>query len=185
MKLPPPSRPPAADEREEPGRSLRPALASTREPGEPPGPERGGDRPGERELPPGPLPRPCAPLLGDSRAAAALRARIEAAAAVDTSVLFEGERGCGREHLSRYLHARSNRRGAAFIRIDVEFADTERAADKLRRAHGGSVLIRDLPHGSARVSKLLAQWLDKNLSGSPGEALGSVEARRPMSESQV
>lgn len=115
--------------------------------------------------------RTCAPLLGDSRAAATLRARVEAAAATDTPVLLEGERGCGREHLARYLHARSARRGAVFIRIDVEFADTERAADKLRRAHGGSVLIRDLPHGSPRLFKLLEQWLDKNHPGSDSGAL--------------
>lgn len=113
----------------------------------------------------------CAPLLGDSRAAAALRARIEAAAAADTPVLLEGERGCGREHLARYLHSRSARRGAAFIRIDVEFADTERAADKLRRGHGGSVLIRDLPHGTPRLFKLLEQWLDKHHPGSESGAL--------------
>lgn len=132
--------------------------------------EPAGDHPAERATP-SPTAGLCAPLLGDSRAAAALRARIEATAATDTPVLLEGERGCGREHLARYLHSCSARRGAVFIRIDVEFADTERAADKLRRAHGGSVLIRDLPHGSPRLFKLLDQWLDKHHPGSESGAL--------------
>jgi two-component system nitrogen regulation response regulator GlnG len=158
MKLPSAPRPAGADDREGAGRdlhSLPPTEEAPRESAEP--------RAADRE--PLPATRLCAPLLGESRATTALRARIEAAVAVDTPVLLEGERGCGREHLARYLHARGSRRTAAFIRIDAEFADTERAADKLRRAHGGSVLIRDLPHGSARLSKLLAQWLDKNLAG--------------------
>ena len=132
--------------------------------------EPSGERPADREILP-PTAGLCAPLLGDSRAAAALRIRIEAAALTDTPVLLEGERGCGREHLARYLHSCSARRGAVFIRIDVEFADTERAADKLRRAHGGSVLIRDLPHGSPRLFKLLEQWLDKHHPGSDSGVL--------------
>lgn len=176
MKPPPAAKPPVTEDRHEPGRrEQRPSRAPSPESEELLSADRGTDRGAysahEREAAPMATPHPCAPLLGESRAAAALRARLDAAAAVDTPVLFEGERGCGREHLSRYLHARSHRRGAAFIRIDVEFADTERAADKLRRAHGGSVLIRDLPHGGARLSKLLAHWLDKNLASSTGEAL--------------
>lgn len=106
----------------------------------------------------------CAPLLGDSGAAQLLRTQVAAFAEVDTPVLLEGERGTGREHLARLLHICSRRRQAAFIRIDAEFADTERAAEKLRRAHGGSVLLKDLPHGTLRLRKLLMQWLDKNLA---------------------
>lgn len=148
--------------------SGEPALERGREPVcEPPSEPAAGRETSSATVPAG----LCAPLLGDSRAAAALRARIEAAAAADTPVLLEGERGCGREHLARYLHSRSARRGAAFIRIDVEFADTERAADKLRRGHGGSVLIRDLPHGTPRLFKLLEQWLDKHHPGSESGAL--------------
>ncbi len=158
-----PSGPHAApvDPSHEPGRNAHPGEAAP----------SGAEAAAERDAAPSGMLRLCAPLLGESRATAALRARIEAVAAVDTPVLLEGERGCGREHLARYLHSRGSRRTAAFIRIDAEFADTERAADKLRRAHGGSVLIRDLPHGSARLSKLLAHWLDKNLAGLAGGAL--------------
>lgn len=70
----------------------------------------------------------CAPLLGDSGAAQLLRTEVAAFAEVDTPVLLEGERGTGREHLARLLHICSRRRQAGFIRIDAEFADTERAA---------------------------------------------------------
>lgn len=164
MKLPSAPRPPTPEDLPEPSQHPLPSHA--------PADALHATEPAvEREAAARPALQTCAPLLGSARATIALRARIEAVIAVDTPVLLEGERGCGREHLARYLHARGARRTAAFIRIDAEFADTERAADKLRRAHGGSVLIRDLPHGSARLSKLLAHWLDKNLASLGGGAL--------------
>lgn len=104
-------------------------------------------------------PAACAPLVGDSAVARSLRAQVTLTAGEDGPVLLEGERGSGREHLARWLHAHSRRRTAVFIRIDAEFAGSERAADKLRRAHGGTVLIKDVAFAPARLRNLLAQQL--------------------------
>lgn len=103
--------------------------------------------------------RVCPPLLGDSTAARGLREALAELAGTATPVLFEGERGTGREHLARHLHLCGPRRAGAFIRIDAEFVDTERAERKLSRAHGGTLLVKDLAHADERMRRVLLHHL--------------------------
>lgn len=103
--------------------------------------------------------RVCPPLLGDSAAARALREVVAELSDRGTPALFEGERGTGREHLARHVHLCSARRAGAFIRIDAEFVDTERAERKLSRAHGGTLLVKDLAHADARMRRVLLHHL--------------------------
>src|SRR5262245_17949084 len=89
---------------------------------------------------------PCETLLGDSPAAKTLRDRVEGASSLDCPVLIEGERGTGRELVARVLHARSARRSAGFVRIDSAFYERLRIEEKLRRASGGTLLVKDVAH---------------------------------------
>jgi two-component system nitrogen regulation response regulator GlnG len=111
----------------------------------------------------------CIALVGDEPATLRLRQQVEQAALVETPLFVEGERGSGREHIGRHIHATSARRAGAFIRIDAEYADTERAIGKLRRAHGGTLLVKDLPYGSARLRRVLQGLLERQEHEKPVE----------------
>lgn len=103
----------------------------------------------------------CIALVGEEPATRRLREQVAESALVETPLLLEGERGSGREHIGRHIHASSARRAGAFIRIDAEYADSERAIGKLRRAHGGTLLVKDLPYGSARLRRVLQGLLER------------------------
>jgi DNA-binding NtrC family response regulator len=59
------------------------------------------------------------PLLGESAAMRRVRAFVEETAALDSPVLVTGESGTGKELVARALHARSPRRAAPFVALDV------------------------------------------------------------------
>jgi len=103
----------------------------------------------------------CIALVGEEPATQRLREQVNQAALVETPLFVEGERGSGREHIGRHIHAISTRRAGAFIRIDAEYADTERAIGKLRRAHGGTLLVKDLPYGTERLRRVLQGLLER------------------------
>ncbi len=67
----------------------------------------------KRQLPA--LPEP----VGASSAMAALKAKLDRAAAADAPVLIQGESGTGKETLARYIHARGARREGPFVRVAV------------------------------------------------------------------
>lgn len=56
--------------------------------------------------------------LGNSPAFAEARTLCERAAPTDVPVLIRGESGTGKEVFARYLHARSNRSGKAFVAVN-------------------------------------------------------------------
>lgn len=111
----------------------------------------------------------CIALVGEEPATQQLREQVSQASLVETPLLLEGERGSGREHIGRHIHASSLRRAGAFIRIDAEYADTERAIGKLKRAHGGTLLVKDLPYGSARLRRVLQDLLERRGQEQAGE----------------
>lgn len=113
---------------------------------------------------------PCETLLGDSPAAKRLRAQVADAAARDCPVLLEGERGTGRELVARVLHAASARRGAGFVRIDNEFFERQRVQEKLRRAVGGTLLVKEVAQmGKAPQRQLLDLLRQAEDSTAPAE----------------
>jgi DNA-binding NtrC family response regulator len=57
-------------------------------------------------------------LVGENRAVQRLRAEIENAARVDSTVLLQGETGTGKGLVARLIHERSRRRDGAFVHVD-------------------------------------------------------------------
>ena len=124
-------------------------------------------------------PRPSTvPLIGESRAAAAITAAIDRAAAVDSNVLVTGETGTGKELAAALIHARSRRAKHPFISINCaaipdtllesELFGYERGAftgaesthtGRVSAAHGGTVLFDEIgdmsPIGQAKVLRLV------------------------------
>ena len=110
---------------------------------------------------------------------AAVLEQVEQAADTDTAVLIEGEPGTGRELVARTIHYAGPRRGADFVSMKATTIPRELLegelfgprAVTLRRANGGTLLVKDLdalPRGPQRgLAKVL-----RRREGGPG-GLGS------------
>ena len=86
-----------------------------------------------------------------------LRERVKEAAAEETPVLIEGERGTGRERVARLLHEIGPRKNHDFVRVDPDEDDEPpRVDDQLVRANGGTLLVKEIAHvGRGPQRKLL------------------------------
>jgi two-component system nitrogen regulation response regulator GlnG len=100
-------------------------------------------------------------IVGDSVEMSAVLEQVEEAAGSDSPVLIEGEPGTGRELVARTIHYAGPRRGAGFVALKAttipkkllegELFGTR--SGTLRRAHGGTLLVKDvdaLPSGPQR-----------------------------------
>src|SRR6478609_10078625 len=96
-------------------------------------------------------------LLGTSAPMVELRERVKEAAADESPVLIEGERGTGRERVARLLHEIGPRKGHDFVRVDPDEDDEPpRVDDQLVRANGGTLLVKEIAHvGRGPQRKLL------------------------------
>ena len=96
-------------------------------------------------------------LLGNSTLMVDLRERVKEAAAQDTPLLIEGERGTGRERVARVLHEIGPRKHHDFVRVDPDEDDEPpRVEDQLARANGGTLLVKEIAHvGRGPQRKLL------------------------------
>jgi two-component system nitrogen regulation response regulator GlnG len=96
-------------------------------------------------------------LLGTSAPMVDLRERVKEAAAIDTPLLIEGERGTGRERVARVLHEIGPRKHHDFVRVDPDEDDEPpRVEDQLARANGGTLLVKEIAHvGRGPQRKLL------------------------------
>jgi two-component system, NtrC family, nitrogen regulation response regulator GlnG len=96
-------------------------------------------------------------LLGTSAPMTELRERVKEAAAEDSPVLIEGERGTGRERVARLLHEIGPRKNHDFVRVDPdEDDDPPRVEAELARANGGTLLVKEIAHvGRGPQRKLL------------------------------
>jgi hypothetical protein len=102
-------------------------------------------------------------LLGDSTALGALRTRLDRIAATRATVLVTGETGSGKEVVAQYLHDRSPRAAAAFVKVNcaaipaalieselfghVKGAFTDAKSDhqgKFQLAHGGTLFLDEI-----------------------------------------
>jgi two-component system, NtrC family, nitrogen regulation response regulator GlnG len=86
-----------------------------------------------------------------------LRERVKEAAAEESPVLIEGERGTGRERVARLLHEIGPRKNHDFVRVDPDEDDEPpRVDDQLVRANGGTLLVKEIAHvGRGPQRKLL------------------------------
>jgi two-component system nitrogen regulation response regulator GlnG len=99
-------------------------------------------------------------LLGGSALMKELRERVKEAAQVDTPLLIEGERGTGRERVARVLHELGPRKQHGFVRVDPDELDEleapPRVEDGLKRAVGGTLLVKEVAHvGRVPQTRLL------------------------------
>jgi two-component system nitrogen regulation response regulator GlnG len=96
-------------------------------------------------------------LLGTSAPMVELREQVKEAAAADTPMLIEGERGTGRERVARLLHEIGPRKHHDFVRVDPDEDDEPpRVEDQLARANGGTLLVKEIAHvGRGPQRKLL------------------------------
>lgn len=86
-----------------------------------------------------------------------LRERVVEAAHDEAPVLIEGEHGTGRERVARLLHENGPRRSASFVRLDPDETETERVEAEVARAHGGTLLVREVAHlGRRRQRRLIS-----------------------------
>ena len=86
-------------------------------------------------------------LLGSSAPMVELRERVKEAAAEESPVLIEGERGTGRERVARLLAQLGPRKQHDFVRVDPDEDDEPPRVDvELERANGGTLLVKDIAH---------------------------------------
>jgi two-component system, NtrC family, nitrogen regulation response regulator GlnG len=88
-------------------------------------------------------------IVGESEQMAAVVDAIEDAADKDHAVLIEGERGTGRELVARAIHYAGPRRRADFVALKAaniprSLIDEELGPRTLRRAQGGTLLLKDV-----------------------------------------
>src|SRR6202046_5495560 len=57
-------------------------------------------------------------IFGGTPAMREIRSRIDSVLSVDLPVLIQGESGTGKELIARFLHARSSRRDAPFVKLN-------------------------------------------------------------------
>src|SRR5262249_62431961 len=101
-----------------------------------------------------------------------LRERIQGAADVDTPLLIDGERGTGRERVARLLHDIGPRRQHGFVRMDPDDDEPPRVEERLDRARGGTLLVKEIAHGGRGWRRRLLRALKRHgRAGAPGEAL--------------
>src|SRR5262249_4521302 len=128
-------------------------------------------------------------LLGGSRQIKALRERLEEAAEVDTPLVIEGERGTGRAHVARILHALSARKHNRFEQVDPDDHDEPPPVeDHLRRAAGGTLLVKEVAHVGRSQQRKLLHVLLRSGHGAPNvrkEASGEVHDVRVIAATCV
>jgi two-component system nitrogen regulation response regulator GlnG len=114
-------------------------------------------------------------LLGGSQQIQALRERLEEAAETDRPLVVEGERGTGRAHVARILHALSARKHNRFEQVDPDDHDAPPPVeDHLRRAAGGTLFVKEVAHvGRCQQRRLLSAL------SAPGG--GAIHARKDAS----
>jgi len=135
-------------------------------------------------------------IVGESPEMEAVLEQVEQAAETDTAVLIEGEPGTGRELVARTIHYAGPRRGADFVSVKATTIPRELLegelfgprAVTLRRANGGTLLLKDLdalPRGPQRgLAKVLrrrereetGELFDVRIIGASGGDLGEAVA---------
>jgi DNA-binding NtrC family response regulator len=109
------------------------------------------------------------PLFGEGRAMRALKASLDALRGSDDDVLLVGEEGTGRSTLARWIHATSERAGAAFVEFDgspdaaerdlfgVESSGGRSRPGVLEAIEGGTLFIEAIDGATPSCQRELAE----------------------------
>src|SRR4051794_39792262 len=115
-------------------------------------------------------------LLGSSAPMVELRERVKEAAADESPVLIEGERGTGRERVARLLHEIGPRKNHDFVRVDPDEDDEPpRVDDQLVRANGGTLLVKEIAHVGRRPQRKLLRAIKRGPGRDKAEKSGTSE----------
>ncbi len=121
-------------------------------------------------------------FIGESDAAAQIRARARTAAQADVTVLIEGETGTGKEFLARAIHAESQRAKGPFVAVhiaaisehlfeaelfdaslNVSAATTSPARlSKIEQANGGTLFLNEIGDAPLNVQAKLLKFLQEH-----------------------
>ena len=134
-----------------------------------------------------------AEIVGESHAVAALRAKLDRVARTASRVLLSGPPGSGKEVAARYVHAHSDRAGAAFVVLNAAVIEPTMMEEALfgreredgavvpglfERAHGGTLFIdevAEMPPGTQ--SKILRVLVDQRFVRVGGSEPVQVDVR--------
>jgi len=135
------------------------------------------------------------PIVGSSAAIQAVRELVTSVAPSDIPVLLVGETGTGKEHIARYIHAVSQRKGP-FVAMNLASVSDELAAAELfgvRRgaftgaesragviaaANGGTLLLDELDSATPQVQSILTRFVSsRSVRPVGGEGEFSVDVR--------
>jgi DNA-binding NtrC family response regulator len=125
--------------------------------------------------------------VGSSKPMLALRAQLDKLAQHETSVLIQGETGTGKETLARWMHERSQRRGAPFVTVSPGSIPREHlvaalfgAEDAsgvqqglLEQANGGTLFLDEVAELDPELQQRLSSVLERRALVRSGGA-GSV-----------
>lgn len=117
-------------------------------------------------------------IVGESAEMANVVDAIEECAEADVAVLIEGERGTGRELVARAIHYAGPRRRADFVALKAaniprSLLDEELGPRTLRRAQGGTLLLKDvvtLPRGPQRTLVRVLRRREREKDDTPHES---------------
>jgi len=127
-------------------------------------------------------------LIGESEKMAELRSMIARVAGVDSTVLIDGESGCGKELVARTLHAASPRSNEPFVAVNcATLSETlleselfghekgaftgavDRRIGQFERAHGGTIFLDEVgeipPPSQAKLLRVLQERQIERLGG--------------------
>src|SRR5215471_11381948 len=126
-------------------------------------------------------------LVGESAAMRQVLEAAEEAAQSDAPLLIEGEAGTGRELLARAIHYSSARCDGEFVTfeasampsdlVDGELSGGGRAGGPLRRAIGGTLLLKDVVELPRGPQKTLAKMVRRPRKTDPGGAAGREDTQ--------
>lgn len=114
-------------------------------------------------------------LVSESIEMAEVLAKVEEAAANETPVLIEGEPGTGRELVARTIHYAGSRRSGDFVAVKATTMPRDVLASELfgarsvtlRRANGGTLLIKDVDALSQASQRGLARVVRRRSGDAP------------------
>jgi two-component system nitrogen regulation response regulator NtrX len=131
-------------------------------------------------------------MIGDSPALRVLRSQLMKVTRSNGRVMLTGPSGCGKEVAARFIHANSNRAGAAFVTVACAAIEADRMEEVLfgtegangvvpgllEQANGGVLYldeVADMPPGTQ--SKILRVLVDQTFTRVGGSARIKVDLR--------